>query len=85
MEDRAVCEPRPCLDPAPPDFHPGEVAKVTYLQVSVNDSIQTFTSALGRRTPDRRETMKTCSLPQPPPEPAPIWCPQPLQVPRMAP
>ncbi|XP_045308007.1 HHIP-like protein 1 isoform X2 [Leopardus geoffroyi] len=27
MEDRAVCEPRPCLDPAPPDFHPGEVAK----------------------------------------------------------
>ena len=22
MEDHAVCEPRPCLDSAPPDFHP---------------------------------------------------------------
>lgn len=84
MEDRAVCEPRPCLHSAPPDFHPGEVAKVTYLQVSVNDSIQAFTSALGSWTPDRREAMKTRSLSQSLLEPAPICCPQPLQVPRMA-
>lgn len=29
--------------------------------------------------------METCLSPQPLPEPAPIWYPQPLQMPRMAP
>lgn len=53
-----------------------------YLQGSVNDSIQAFASAVGTRAPDRRETVKTCSLPQSPPEPAPIWHLQLLQMPR---
>ena len=54
-------------------FPRGEVAKVPYLQVSVNDGIQGSTSAW---TPDGERDHETMPTPKVPHEPAPIWHPQ---------